>query len=131
MATNGNRKLRNGRWTSIALAVLCVAAIAAFLLNISSTKSGNNLTSYKYTPFETDGVTKEGAWSPDGKTIAFTKYSDGNLQLLMRSIDNPKSKLLAITDSKDGFYNLFWAPNGNSIYYIEYIEVWWVLKISG
>ena len=113
------KEIKKWKWTSIVLAVLCLAAIAAFLFKSTSRNSGNNLTSYKYTPFETDGVTKEGAWSPDGKAIAFTKYSDGNLQLLMRSIDNPKSKLLAATESKDGFYNLFWDPDGNSIYYIE------------
>ena len=105
--------------TSIALAVLCAAAIAVMFYFITLPKPAIDLTSYKYTPFETDGVTKEGAWSPDGKTIVFTKYSEGNWQLLMRSIDNPKSKLLTTTNSKDGFFNLFWAADGNSIYFIE------------
>ena len=115
------RKQQINKWkmTSIALAVLCATAIAVLFYLITLPKPGNDLTSYKYTPFETDGVTKEGAWSPDSKSIVFTKYHEGTWQLLMRSIDNPRSKMLTTTESKDGFYNIFWAPDGNSIYFIE------------
>lgn len=119
VAKDRKQEIKKWKMTSIALAVLCAVAIAVLFYFITLPKPGNDLTSYKYTPFETDGVTKEGAWSPDGKSIAYTKYSEGSWQLLMRSIDNPRSKLLTTTESKEGYFNLFWAPDGNSIYFIE------------
>ena len=119
VAKERKQQIKKWKMTSIALAVLCAAAIAVMFYFITLPEPGNDLTSYKYTPFETDGVTKEGAWAPDGKSIVFTKYYEGTWQLLMRSIDNPRSKLLSTTESKDGFFNIFWGPDGNNIYFIE------------
>ena len=119
VAKERKQEIKKWKMTSIALAVLCAAAIAVMFYLITLPEPGNDLTSYKYTPFETDGVTENGAWSPDGKSIVFTKYYEGTWQLLMRSIDNPRSKLLATTESKEGFFNIFWAPDGNNIYFIE------------
>ena len=119
VAKERKQEIKKWKMTSIALAVLCATAIAVLFYFTTLPEPGNDLTSYKYTPFETDGVTKEGAWAPDGKSIVFTKYTEGTWQLLMRSIDNPRSKLLATTESKEGFFNIFWAPDGNNIYFIE------------
>lgn len=119
VAKERKQEIKKWKIVSIALAVLCVSAIAVIFFFITLPRPDNDLTSYKYTPFETDGVTENGAWSPDGKSIVFTKYHEGIWQLLLRSIDNSKSKLLTTTDDKEGFINLFWAADGNSIYFIE------------
>jgi eukaryotic-like serine/threonine-protein kinase len=117
VAKERKQEIKKWKMTSIALAVLCVSAIAVIFYFITLPRPGNDLTSYKYTPFETDGVTENGAWSPDGKSIVFTKYHEGIWQLLLRSIDNSRTTLLSTRDKYD-FYNLFWAPDGNSIYFM-------------
>jgi len=111
-----NKKLKIG---IISLAILFVAAIVYFFFIQSLTKPGINLSNYKYTPFETEGVVDDGSWSPDGRSIAFVKFVNGKNQLRVRSIDNPSSALL-ITD--ENLFRPFWSPDGKDIYF--YSNYW-------
>jgi len=117
IAKERNKGIKKWKLISFSLAVLCIAAISAFVISNSSSKPGINLSHYKYTPFETEGYVLDGSWSPDGKTIAYTKYVNGSWELRVRSLDNPRSALLTTTESQYGLGNLFWSPDGNSLYY--------------
>jgi serine/threonine protein kinase len=111
-----NKKLKIG---IISLTILFVAAIVYFFFIQSSTKPGINLSNYKYTPFETEGVVDEGSWSPDGRSIAFVQFVNGENQLRVRSIDNPSSALLITDENLD---SPFWSPDGKDIYF--YSNYW-------
>jgi len=105
-----------GRWktAAIALAVLCVAAIGAAGFFMTSSKKAPDLAAYRYTPFETDGNNYGARWSPDGKSIAYTRAYQGSVQLRLRTIASPRSTVLA---TLDGLGNLHWAADGNSLYF--------------
>jgi serine/threonine protein kinase/dipeptidyl aminopeptidase/acylaminoacyl peptidase len=107
-----NKKLKIG---IISLAVLFVAVIVYFFFIQSPAKPDISISNYHYTPFETEGIVYWGKWSPDGKSIAYGKFIDGVIQLRVRSIDNPRSTLLTTLDDA---MDVFWAPDGNSLYFI-------------
>jgi serine/threonine protein kinase len=111
-----NKKLKIG---IISLAVLCLAAVVYIFFIQSPAKPEINLSNYKYTPFETEGIVGFGIWSPDGRSIAFEKFVNGEYELRIRSIDNPGSALL-ITD--ENLYSPFWSPDGKDIYF--YSNYW-------
>jgi len=49
-----------------------------------------DLAQYRLTPFATDREPEtDGAWSPDGKSIAYLKTIDGTPQLMVRALDAP------------------------------------------
>ena len=110
------QEIKKWKLISFSLAVLCIAAISAFFISNSSNNSGINLSNYKYTPFETEGVTRQGSWSPDGKSIAFVKFANGKDELRVRSLDNPRSALLTVDGN---IYTPFWSPDGHKIYYLS------------
>jgi len=114
VAKERKKEIKKWRLISTVFAVLCVALIIWNFLTNSSAKQEINLSNYKYTPFETDGIVSNGIWSPDGKSIAFLKFVNGEYELRDRSLDNPRSALLTTDEELNA---QFWSPDGKDIYF--------------
>ncbi len=56
------------------------------------------------------------AWSPDGRSLAYTGYVDGISQVFVRSLSAPTAA--QITKSSTFCEAPFWSPDNNRIYYL-------------
>ena len=72
------------------------------------------------------------AWSPDGKSVAYTAYIDGISQVFVRSLSAPTAA--QITKSATLCDSPFWAPGNDRIYYLtsdKGNESLWVVGATG
>jgi serine/threonine protein kinase len=109
---------RNRIWKIVCMAALVLAVLVPFGISFFQ-PAELDLSKYKYTPFATDReVESEPAWSPDGRTIAYTKEVEGVSQVFIRNLDNPlPSKLTALRRGAQP--PLFWSPDGNLVYFTD------------
>ena len=76
-----------------------------------------DLAQYRLTPFATDREPEtDGAWSPDGKSIAYLKTIDGTPQLMVRALDAPAP--VQLTKSESPVSQAFWSPDSSLLYYV-------------
>jgi Tol biopolymer transport system component/tRNA A-37 threonylcarbamoyl transferase component Bud32 len=57
------------------------------------------------------------AWSPDGKTIAYSANVDGVVQIMTRSLDQPVP--VQLTHSNTDCTSPFWSPDSARIFYLS------------
>lgn len=70
------------------------------------------------------------AWSPDGKTVAYTTDGSGEQQLAIRPAEGGPEKLL--THFAQGyFYTPLWAPDGRNIAFSDGEHRLWYVSASG
>ncbi len=70
------------------------------------------------------------AWSPDGKTIAYTTDSSGSQQLATRPAEGGPEKLL--TSFKEGyFYGPLWSPDGHTLAFSDSAHRLWLVPAAG
>jgi len=75
-------------YAALAAAVILAAVFAA--LYFTRRPERLDLSAYKYTPFATEAEYEtNGAWSPDGRSIAYLMRFGGSNQLMVRSLDTP------------------------------------------
>lgn len=65
-------------------ACMLLAGLLAYLLR----PSGQNIGSYRYTPFATD-TSGKGIWSPDGRALAYASKVNGTFQVFLRFLNSP------------------------------------------
>jgi eukaryotic-like serine/threonine-protein kinase len=92
-----------------------------------------DLAHYRLTPFATDREPEtDGAWSPDGKSIAYLKTVDGTPQLMVRALDAPAP--VQLTKSQAPVSQTFWSPDSSLLYYVLQAgggEVWAISPAGG
>ncbi len=70
------------------------------------------------------------AWSPDGKTIAYTTDSSGAQQVAVRPAEGGPEKLL--TSFKEGyFYGPVWSPDGKTLAFSDNAHRLWTVSTAG
>ncbi len=70
------------------------------------------------------------AWSPDGKTIAYTTDSSGAQQVAVRPADGGPEKLL--TSFAEGyFYGPVWSPDGRTLAFSDNAHRLWTVGLDG
>ena len=70
------------------------------------------------------------AWSPDGKTVAYTTDSNGNQQIAVRPAEGGAEKLL--TDFKQGYvYGPVWSPDGKMLAFSDNTHKLWTIGSAG
>ena len=125
--TPGAGAVKRGRLALWAAgAALAGAAVAALLLNPSEPA----FDKYKLTPFVTEaGAEESPAWSPDGRSIAYSAEEGGIRQILMRGIEASASTQL--THSERDSLRPFWSPDGSRVYYSMAGGLWSVGAAGG
>ena len=70
------------------------------------------------------------AWSPDGKTVAYTTDSSGSQQVATRPSEGGPEKLL--TSFKEGYlYGPIWASDGKTLAFSDSAHRLWTLSVDG
>ncbi len=124
---------RRAKWLWAALA----GALGALLLSLAlvhfSELEPIDLAHYHLTPFATDREPEtDGAWSPDGKSIAYLKTIAGTPQLMVRALEafGP----VQLTTSESPVSQTFWSPDSSLLYYVIRAgggEVWAISPAGG
>jgi Tol biopolymer transport system component len=108
------------KWVAILSTIVAVAAVATLAVLIFSRGSGPRLGSYKYTPFAPGDTIGVGKWSPDGKSIAYIKFSNHNQEIRVRALGSLRSTLLTSVEADWTSAETIapiWSPDGSKLYY--------------
>jgi serine/threonine protein kinase len=122
---------RRWLWPSIAavLAALLLLLAIPHVLEPEPIELGN----YRLTPFAIDDQSQSGgAWSPDGKSIAYLRNTAGVPQLMVRGLESGSP--VQLTHSEEAVTQCFWAPDASLLYYITAAgqgELWGVSPAGG
>lgn len=117
----------------ISVAVLMTAAIAFLAGRGLRASVWSQSQRSLYVPFETGGGLEVfPAWSPNGRTIAFSADRDGIFQIFTRTKGAPSAAELTHSD-KDCLFP-FWSPDGVRLYFISAFEgepALWAIGATG
>ncbi len=70
------------------------------------------------------------AWSPDGKTVAYTTDANGNQQIALRPAEGGAERL--ITNFRDGYlYGPVWSPDGHTLAFSDGAHRLWTVADTG
>jgi Tol biopolymer transport system component len=95
-----------------------------------SRPTGVDLGSYRFRPFATDPENEYApAWSPDGRSIAYTRVVDDRAQIFARSLDADSA--VQITDLANGAWWPFWSSDGRRVWFRSDDGVWSVGRAGG
>jgi eukaryotic-like serine/threonine-protein kinase len=98
--------------------LISLALFATLFLTKLTSKSGIDLSSYRFTALSTDSpLALRPSWSPDGKNIAYVGEVEGSHQVFVHSLAS--STDAQITRSEQDCDRPFWSPDGNRIYYFS------------
>jgi DNA-binding winged helix-turn-helix (wHTH) protein len=79
------------------------------------------ISPYRFTPLVVDSSLKIApAWSPSGKTVAYSGEADGAFQIFTRTMSASISTQIT-RQAKDCFFR-FWSPDGQRIFYMATAE---------
>ncbi|HXS95808.1 MAG TPA: protein kinase [Candidatus Limnocylindrales bacterium] len=124
---------RNARWAWPAIAAVLAATLAVLAIRHFREPAPIDLDRYHFIPFATDPEEERAAaWSPDGKSIAYTKSFDGIPQLMVRALDAIEPTQL--TRDTAAATNPFWSPDSSLIYYVRETgggELWAISPAGG
>lgn len=110
----------------IGLAALLGAGLAALLIRPAPA----DFSADKFTPILRDEYTKRTpAWSPDGKSIAYTAGIHGIYQVFTKALDS--SDKVQLTHAADSCITPFWSSDGTTIYYTSHGDLWQVGATGG
>jgi serine/threonine protein kinase len=97
---------------AVAAALVAGFAIALLLIPVDA-----GMETRRFLPFATEeGFETGAAWSPDGKTIAYSGSMNGVSQIFTRGLD--AATPVDVTHSAISCRDPFWSPDGTRIYYI-------------
>ena len=120
------------RWISVAVAIgaLAISVVATVALLLPPPM---DLSALKFTPVSRMEVTELfPAWSPDGKSIAFTANVHGVNQVFTKVIDpSVPGEAAQITNGPFSSLKPLWSPDGSKIYYLSNNKLWSVTSSGG
>jgi len=121
------------RWIWPSVAGVVLAMLVAIGLMHFLEMPAIDLAAYRFTPFANDHEAEnDGAWSPDGKSIAYLRTVEGTPQLMVRALDSAVP--LQLTKGPVRITQAFWSPDSTLIYYTARSgkgELWGVSPSGG
>lgn len=124
------------KWLFPAITALSMVAAIIFAFLYLTHPVPIDFSTYKYIPFATDTEQEDnGAWSPDGRSIAYLKQIDRRWQVMVRDLDKPTPVQLTDLPDEVRWIFPFWSPDGNQVYFIRGVgdtgDVWSVGAAGG
>jgi Tol biopolymer transport system component len=125
-----DRPETGARWR-LPIVITAAAAVAVALLAAwSSSRQRVDPGAYRFTPFATEAAsTADPAWSPDGRSIAYTMDVAQRSQIFVRSVDSDAPA--QITHGEDDAIRPFWWPDGSRVGFVSDYRVWSVSRAGG
>lgn len=124
---------RHRRWMWPAITAVLGALLALLAIPHLLELEPIELAKYRLTPFATDEQSQSGgAWSPDGKSIAYLRNSNGLPQLMVRALETGTP--VQLTHSDEPITQVFWAPDASLLYYVTAAnrgELWGISPAGG
>ena len=102
------------RWGLAALCAGCVL-LAGLLLGYLLRPVGQDIGSYRYTPFASDAG--GGRWSPDGKAVAYYSTVNGVRQIFLRYLNSPNP--VQLTHEKRTAFLVGWSSDRSHLIIFE------------
>ena len=121
---------RTRRWWFSAVGTAGLAA--AFLIGRSTSRTAPpDLANYRFTPIASEGGPELWpAWSPDGKTLAYSAAVGTYLQIFTRRLDAPVAD--QITREEGSCSMPFWSKDGQRIFYSKpHGGLWSIAAVGG
>ena len=107
---------RRKRKLSLILAIPA-GVVAGFVIALLAVPVDVGMEKHRFKPFAIEeGYESGAAWSPDGKTLAYSGAIDGVSQIYTRALD--AATPVQITRSTVSCSAPFWSPDGSRIFYI-------------
>ena len=119
------------------LVPMLVVAILALAAGVAATLAllppPVDLAGFKFTPLSRmDATERDPAWSPDGKSIAFTASVHGINQVFTKAVDSSGvSDAVQITNTTLPCTTPFWSRDGSKIYYHSDNKLWAIPSAGG
>jgi len=112
----------------VAAALFCIAG--GFLAAVASHRHDRGVSTYRFSPFATGAMDEaEAAWSPDGRTLAYTGSVNGTAQLFARNLDSAIPAQLTVSESN--CQRPLWSPDGSRLYYWSNGSLWSISAAGG
>ena len=118
------------QWLAWAMLGVGLAGGVAVSWLLTSRSAGPAVSNLKFTPLSRDEATeREPAWSPDGKTLAYSASVEGRLQIFTREIGSGEAA--QITRGNQSATRPFWSPDGRTVYFQSEDAIWAVSATGG
>jgi eukaryotic-like serine/threonine-protein kinase len=126
VSTRAGLEARRRMLLQIGLALSLGAGLAALLIRPAPA----DYSRYKLTCIASDALTKwSSAWSPDGKSIAYTALIGDTGQVFTKTLGAPDA--VQLTHASDFCDQPFWSPDGATIYYSSLGDLWAIAASGG
>ncbi|MCW5981798.1 MAG: serine/threonine-protein kinase [Bryobacteraceae bacterium] len=122
---------RPPRWRAILpWAIAALFAIAFVLAAIAP--RGPDISAFTFRPIASgDEPEMQGAWSPDGRSVAYVALVGLTGQVFVKSLGAPAPVQLTALGPGPGANLPFWSPDGNRIYFLWRRRLWTVARAGG
>jgi Tol biopolymer transport system component len=105
------------KWLLIAAGLLAAALAGFVLAQLIPRQQGVDIAQERFAPLGTDtSIANFPAWSPDGKSFAFTGVVNGEREVFVRSLGSSMST--QITRAPAGAV-AFWSPDSSRVFYYK------------
>jgi Tol biopolymer transport system component/tRNA A-37 threonylcarbamoyl transferase component Bud32 len=124
--------VRNASRFSWKTGALAVAIVLGWLAGSLVHRSAPSAPYYRILPIAVDAAAATTpAWSPDGKTLAYSQEAGGYYQIFIRRLDQHSENAAQLTAVPRDCLFPFWHPSGDRVYFLSEHALWSIGAAGG